>query len=182
MTFIDTVADLLILIDEPEHRERTMPKPDCDNKCLPSSNEFRLINEQIQMLVSSLATPTHNRHKPSCLERINRQGRFKETQKPFLFRLLPGNNDRQARRNLMNPKCLRNTDRNQDEQQIPGSRFFQTHRFEYFFKTCYHSFWIYPFRVSLFPKIPPYMFCEVSLQTVAVRRYFIINRLSFSHF
>ena len=57
-----------------------------------------------------------------------------------------------------------------------------SNRFEYFFKTCYHRFWIYPFWVSLFHKIPPYMFCKVALQTGAVRRYFIINLLSFSHF
>ena len=71
MTFIDTVADLLIVIDEPKHRDRTMPKRDRNHKGLPPSNELRLINEQIQMSVGSLGTPTHNRHKPSGFERIN---------------------------------------------------------------------------------------------------------------
>ena len=147
-----------------------------------SAMSFVSSTSKYRWSLAAFATPTHNRHKPSCLERIKRQRRFKETQKPFLFRLLPGNNDRQARRNLIDPKRLRNTDRYQDQQQIPGSRFFQTNRFEYILKTCYHSFWIYPFRVSLFHKIPPYMFCEVGSQMVAVRRYFIINLLSFSHF
>ena len=152
MTFRDTVPDPLIAIDEPEHREHTMPKRDRHNKGLPP-NELCLINEQIQMSISSLRTPTHNRHKPSRLQHINRQRRFKETQKPFPFRLLPDNNDRQARRNLIDPKRLCNTDRNQDEEEIPHCRFFQTHRFQYFFKTCYQGLWIYPFRVSLFSSI-----------------------------
>ena len=76
------------------------------------------------MIVGILGKPTHNRHKPSRFQRINRQLGFKETQKPFLFRLLPGNNNRQARRDLIDPKRSRNTDRYQDEQADSGKSVF----------------------------------------------------------
>ena len=85
-----------------------------------------------------LEKPNHNRHKVGSLERIHTLWGVKETQKPFLFRLLPGNTDGQTRRNLIDPKRARNTNRYQDEQQIPKRRFFHTNGLEDFFKTCYH--------------------------------------------
>ena len=61
---------------------------------------------------------------PCSLERIDRQRGFKETQKYFLLRLLTGNSNREARRNLMDPKRICNTDRYQDEAEVPERRFF----------------------------------------------------------
>ena len=71
MTFIDTVADLLILVDEPEYRDRTLPKRDRNHESLPPRKQC-LINEQIQMLTGS-KTNSH-RQKPGDLQRIFFQG------------------------------------------------------------------------------------------------------------
>ena len=126
MTFIDTVSDLLIAVNEPKDRDRTMPKRDRNHKCLPPRNQIRLINEQIHISTRIPRKPSQNRCEPGCLQGIHRQGCVKKAEKSFLFRLLPGNNKRQTRGDLIDAKGFRNTDRYQDEQQVPKSRFFQT--------------------------------------------------------
>ena len=58
MTRRDAVTELLIAVDEPKYRDRTIAKRDRNDQRFPPVHEIRLINEQIQMLVDALGKPT----------------------------------------------------------------------------------------------------------------------------
>ena len=101
-----------------------MPKRDRNHKCLPPRNQIRLINKQIHISTRIPRKPSQNRCEPGCLQGIHRQGCLKKAEKSFLFRLLTGNNKRQTRGDLIDAKGFRNTDRYQDEQQVPKKSVF----------------------------------------------------------